>query len=156
MKNKRGFTLVEIMIVVAIIALLATIALPGLLRTRTAANEAGAIAGLRSLATAQETFRATSTPIAYAASAFDLANATPPYVTGFTIGAADPITKSGYNFYCDNSRGTANTFTCMANSPNANTGNRNFCIDETGIMRAQAQTTAYVVTVACPTTTSAL
>jgi type IV pilus assembly protein PilA len=52
----RAFTLVEIMIVVAIIALLAAIAIPNLITARRTANEAAAKANLRTLSTAAETF----------------------------------------------------------------------------------------------------
>jgi prepilin-type N-terminal cleavage/methylation domain-containing protein len=52
-----GFTLIELMIVIAIIAIIAAIAIPGLLRARIAANEGNASASLRSLASAQEQFR---------------------------------------------------------------------------------------------------
>jgi len=54
--NRKGFTLVEIMIVVAIIALLAAIAIPNLLSARMTANTAAAKANVRSLSTACETF----------------------------------------------------------------------------------------------------
>ena len=53
MKTKQGFTLIELMIVVAIIAIIAAISLPNLLRSRMAANETNAIGGLRSISSAE-------------------------------------------------------------------------------------------------------
>ena len=55
--RRNGFTLIELMIVIAIIAIIAAIALPNLLEARKGANEAAAIGGLRSLFEAEEMFR---------------------------------------------------------------------------------------------------
>src|SRR5262245_66688769 len=56
MKNSKGFSLLELLIVVAIILIIATIAIPSLLRSRQAANESAAVANLRTINTAQVTY----------------------------------------------------------------------------------------------------
>ena len=56
MKKSRGFSLLELLIVVAIILIIATIAIPSLLRSRQAANESGAVSNLRAINTAQVTY----------------------------------------------------------------------------------------------------
>jgi prepilin-type N-terminal cleavage/methylation domain-containing protein len=56
MKGARGFSLLELLIVVAIILIIATIAIPSLLRSRQAANESAAVANLRTINTAQVTY----------------------------------------------------------------------------------------------------
>jgi type IV pilus assembly protein PilA len=56
MKNNRGFSLLELLIVVAIILIIATIAIPSLLRSRQAANESSAVANVRTINTAEVTY----------------------------------------------------------------------------------------------------
>ena len=94
-RNQKGFTLVEIMIVVAIIALLAAIAIPNLLRAKISANDALAKATLRSLSTASETY-ATSNNGNYPLDINSLTGATPPYVNVAYCGT----TASGFTITC--------------------------------------------------------
>lgn len=131
--GKKGFTLVEIMIVVAIIILLAAIAIPNLLRARHNANESAAIAGLRTISTACESWRAATTPPSYPTAAQGLAAlgaAVPPYIDNTLAGG----TKQGYTYaYVF---GDANTYTCTATPVTVGvTGTRIFFVDQSGVIR---------------------
>ncbi len=129
-----GFTLVEIMIVVAIIVALVAIAVPGILRQRMTANEATAVTSLKTICWAAITYR-TSNPV-YPACLTDLNTTPPAYI--------DPILASGIKQgYLFNLTGDANYFnaTAVPQTPNIS-GVRTFFVDITGVIRASANDTA--------------
>ena len=135
--RKRGFTLVEIMIVVAIIALLAAIAIPNLLQARRTANDAAAQANIRTLSTAAETYSAANSGV-YPASVVLLTGYAAS--TGqFCADAAGGLTLlQGYNYGCTLAA-TGYTITASA-ATCGTTGSRNLTITTGGVLTSIACT----------------
>jgi prepilin-type N-terminal cleavage/methylation domain-containing protein len=135
MRAERGFTLVEIMIVVAIIALLAAIAIPNVLRGRTTANESASIGNLRAIMSSLEMYRSVyqNYPSAWQADMYTNVNPAfgPPSFDRSNAQLANPGVQ-GYNYAYSN---TTTTYDFLAVPIAAATGSRSFLANETGLIR---------------------
>lgn len=135
MKTRCGFTLIEIIIVVAILMTLATLAISSVLRARHNTNEMAAVASCRTSVTACQNFYAASYPHVYPSELLDLVLpvSNPPYIDSILASG----TKQGYNFTYALVDSESFTFNAAPVSP-GKTGSRYFFADESGIIRANA------------------
>jgi type IV pilus assembly protein PilA len=141
-RRRAGFTLIEILVVVAVLLTLMAIAIPNMLRARSNANEASAVASLRTISTAQATYQQT-----YSAGFAPTLLALGPGGAGPTAAAADLIdqvlaagSKTGYIFIYTpldaNGDGRMDSYTIQANpTVPGQTGNKYFFADHTSVIR---------------------
>jgi prepilin-type N-terminal cleavage/methylation domain-containing protein len=141
-KKQRGFSLIELLIVVAIILIIASIAIPNLLRARMSANEAAAVQAVKTVNTAQISYNSAYPTVGFAAtlSALGGTNCNPPTPTGACLIDSQLAsgTKSGYTFSLQGVQGTpAATYAVIAAPVTPNqTGTRYFCSFADGVVRS--------------------
>jgi type IV pilus assembly protein PilA len=169
-EKQKGFSLIELLIVVAIVLIIAAIAVPSLIRSRMAANEASAAASIRLMNTAASTYNTI------------FGNGFPPSMAAVGTTGANPLsctnaelldsvltagTKSGYSFAlvpgatqltgtsssCAAGFGYSDGYVVTATPIGATTGKRTFCSDASGEIRVNPASIAAYSTPNCTDTT---
>jgi prepilin-type N-terminal cleavage/methylation domain-containing protein len=149
--RSKGFSLIELLIVVAIILIIAAVAIPNLLRARIAANEASATNSIRNINTAEFTYNTTYPTVGYAAQLSNLGGPIPCTPSSTSACLLDNVLsnaapggagKSGYVFRATGLlpvNGINTAFVSAGSPANYNvTGVRDFCSTEDGVIRFRA------------------
>ena len=141
MKKQKGFSLIELLIVVAIILIIAAIAIPNLMRARMSANESSAAGSLRTINTAEIGYFTTYPTVGFTslASLGGAQPCTPAAATGcfidnFLATKGGENGKDGYSFTLQTAASPTGFGTLAAPLTLNRTGTRAFCSDQTGVI----------------------
>lgn len=160
MRNKNGFSLIELLIVIAIILIIAAIAIPNLLRARISANEASAAASIQAIKTSEVAYSTAYPTVGYAATLGNLGGAAIPCMATSTTAClvdnilATAIAAPGKSGYIFSAVGIANGPTNSAYVIGAipvtfgGTGIHLFCAADDGLLHSSPVAGAMPVTVA--------
>jgi prepilin-type N-terminal cleavage/methylation domain-containing protein len=141
MKKQAGFSLIELLIVVAIILIISAIAIPNYLRSRMQANEASAVGSLRMINTSAVTYSSTYLNVGFPTNLADMGGANPCSATSTSACILEETlalgTKSGYSFIWTGDGATPSVaYTLTATPLNVGgSGQRQFCTDQAGVIR---------------------
>jgi type IV pilus assembly protein PilA len=155
MRRQKGFSLIELLIVVAIILIIAAIAIPNLLRARMSANESSAVESMRAINTGMISYQSSYPTLGYAATLANLGGASPCVPSSTTACIIDSVLaggiKSGYNFAAIGTGGPpAVSYYATAVPISVNqTGIRSFCSFEDAVIRVQPTGAAIPSEAAC-------
>jgi type IV pilus assembly protein PilA len=151
--KQKGFSLIELLIVVAIILIIAAIAIPNLMRARMSANESSAAGSVRSIGTGEVSYASAYPSVGFTSLA-SLAGVAPCTPSAGTACFVDDVLggglKEGYSFAAAGGttvQGVNTTYTSLGSPLAVNeTGTRSFCSDQTGVIMYTVNSSACTMT----------